>query len=158
MKIFLPLFLFSLSVALACTFYLCGHEYGEKYTLWKQSIQKLSGTEKVRGNTETWSFYLLCLVMDTFSSFMPCSPEYSAEWVGYILNMCFWRRPRERKQSAFWAGYRKCSLFQVNSEALRINTEKLFSSCWNSHWKQSLKQSWTLNFPLPPHVILFPGW
>lgn len=110
-------------------------------------IHMLIGMEKVRGNTESWfsseflfkrtwlpPLYLLSLDMDAFSSSMPCSPEYSAEWVGYILMMCFWGGSHgARKQGAvlwtktFWAGYRKCSLFQVKSEALISNTEKLYS-------------------------------
>lgn len=69
-------------------------------------IYMLTGMEKVRGSTETWFsseflfertwrplLYLLSLGMDAFSSSMPCSPECSAEWVGYVLLMCFWGKP-----------------------------------------------------------------
>lgn len=35
--------------------------------------------------------------MDVFSSSMPCSPEYSAEWVRYILMMDIWGKPLSKE-------------------------------------------------------------
>lgn len=101
-------------VSLAYTFWLHEYEYCANDALWKQSIKKsiyvLTGMEKVRDSTETWfspeflfgriwwpPICSLSLGIRAFSSAMPFSPEYSAEWVGHILIMCFWGPTWDKK-------------------------------------------------------------